>query len=58
MTPGRDALVLSGVPPHLLPPLVSPPSPSVLHTRDGAAPLPTPYSLCVFLSSLFESDKT
>lgn len=57
-TPGRDALVLSGVTPHLLPLLVSPPSPSGSHTRDSAAPLPTPYSLCVFLSSVFESDKT
>lgn len=57
-TLGRDALVLSGVPPHLLPLSVSPPSPSGSHTRDGAAPLPTPNSLCVFLSSVFESDKT
>lgn len=59
-TLGRDALALSGVPPHLLPPFfsVSPPSPSGSHTRDGAAPLPTPNSLCVFLSSVFESDKT
>lgn len=57
-TLGRDALALSGVPPHLLPLSASPPSPSGSHTRDGAAPLPTPYSLCVFLSSVFESDKT
>lgn len=58
-TLGRDALVLSGVPPHLLPLFsVSPSSPSGSHTRDGAAPLPTPISLCVFLSSVFESDKT
>lgn len=55
-TLGRDALVLSGVPPHLL--SISPPSPSGSHTRDGAAPLPTPNSLCVFLSSVFQSDKT
>lgn len=58
-TLGRDALVLSGVPAHLLPPFaVSPASPSGSHTRDGAASLPTPNSLCVFLSSVFESDKT
>lgn len=57
-TLGRDALVLSGVPPHLLPLSISPPSPSGSHTRDGAAPLPTPNSLCVFLSSVFQSDKT
>lgn len=48
-TTGRDALVLSGVPPlHLLPLLVSPQSPSGSHTRDRSAPLPTPKLLMCF----------
>lgn len=57
-TPGRDALVLSGNSSPSTSFGLSPPSPSGSHTRDSAALLPTPYSLCVFLSSVFESDKT